>query len=160
MYIKIYGNETDLIYPIGPWGSFKIKDTTHFFSSKWAVTFSQITNLNLVQLKQKSPVKETVQRGFVVMQMSVEPQRPCYDLHKCVCSVLREPFYMLALIYIMWEIEVAMSWRPGGLSRLIQKVRFCGSVLLLPARLQKDGRSQLAWHSTCEMAKKLLHFYT
>lgn len=28
---EIYGKETDLIYPIGPWGSFEIKATARFF---------------------------------------------------------------------------------------------------------------------------------
>lgn len=28
---EIYGKETDLIYPVGPWGGFEMKDTTHSF---------------------------------------------------------------------------------------------------------------------------------
>ena len=28
---EIYGKETDLIYPVGPWGGFEMKDTTRFF---------------------------------------------------------------------------------------------------------------------------------
>ena len=60
---EIYGKETDLIYPIGPWGSLEIKDTTRFFL--FQMMFYYFTNNEPINSRQES-CKNAVERMIVM----------------------------------------------------------------------------------------------
>ena len=49
---EIYGKETDLIYPVGPWGGFEMKDTTRFFFFFFQMRFYYFTNNDPVNIPQ------------------------------------------------------------------------------------------------------------
>ena len=49
---EIYGKETDLIYPVGPWGGFEMKDTTRFFFFFFQMRFYYFTNNEPINIPQ------------------------------------------------------------------------------------------------------------